>query len=510
MQPARTEVLKDEQQEYSLSTTNISATDGGEIVKWSPSMQSLLEEVPSSFPFRLVVGGALFCVALMTWAWFGKIDKVGKAHGKLIPEGETYKIESLESAKISEISVREGEEIRAGQLLASLDSEREIKEIERLKEILDADRNELSQKQNLLEKAKMESETHKLMARAEVRSQNLAIESASLRVQDISDLLPRKQSELQAYLARQNKSKQLSSLDQEKSAQINTELEEHKKRLQRLRKLVEEGAISQEFVFQAEQNLRQVEQQLLDSKLQGVGNIGEQIFQSEQSLRQIKTGIAENKSELSVARKELEGLQSDLEHKKAENSQIQIASQQKVQQIELEIHQAKNKIAETKNRLAIAKRSLEKRMLRSPVAGTVLAFNVVNTGKVVQSGETVAEVAPTNSPLVLSAVIPDRDAGFIEKGMTAQVKFDAYSYQDYGVIPGKVIEISANTQNDESLGAVYRVKIELERDHISEDSKKVLFKPGQTATADIVIRRLRIIDVILDPIKKLQHDGINL
>ena len=121
-----------------------------------------------------------------------------------------------------------------------------------------------------------------------------------------------------------------------------------------------------------------------------------------------------------------------------------------------------------------------------------------------------AEIAPNGSPLILSALIPDRDAGFIEKGMTAQVKFDAYSYQDYGVIPGKVIEISANTQRDENLGSVYRVKIELERNHISEDSKKVLFKPGQTATADIVIRRLRIIDVLLDPIKKLQHDGINL
>jgi len=500
MQPVKTEVLDDGHQEYSLSTTNISATNRGEIVKWSPSMQSLLEEVPSDLPLRLVTGGVLFCLALFSWAWFGKIEKIGKAQGRLIPKGETYKIESLESAKVSEISVKEGEEIKAGQLLASLDSERETSEVQRLQEILRSNKNELLQKQSLLEKARMEADTHKLMARAEVR----------LKVQDIGDRIPQKQSELQAYLVRKKQSKQLSSLDKEKLSQINTDLEEHKKRLQKLKVLAEEGAISQEFVFQAEQNLRQVEQQFLDSKLQGVGNISEQIFQSEQSLRQIETSLAENKSELGLARKELEGLQSDLEHKKAENSQLKITAQQKIQQIELEIHQTKGKIAETKSQLAIATRALEKRMLRSPVAGTVLAFNVVNTGKIVQSGETVAEIAPDGSPLILSALIPDRDAGFIEKGMRAQVKFDAYSYQDYGVIAGKVIEISANTQKDENLGSVYRVKIELERNHISEDSKKVLFKPGQTATADIVIRRLRVIDVLLDPIKKLKHDGIDL
>ena len=43
-----------------------------------------------------------------------------------------------------------------------------------------------------------------------------------------------------------------------------------------------------------------------------------------------------------------------------------------------------------------------------------------------------------------------------------------------------------------------------------EDREKIYFKAGQTATADIVIRRRRILDVWLEPIKKLQHDGIEM
>jgi HlyD family secretion protein len=473
-------------------------------------MQSLLEEPPSNLPLQLIVGGIVFCLTFFAWAWFGQIDQIGKAQGKLVPKGETYKIESLDSAKISSINVKEGDKIKAGQLIATLDSERETKEVERLEEALASSQVELRQKLNLLEQVKIEVQTQQRIGQAEIRSQQLAIESAISKAQVTSNLLEQQQSELGANLTRQGQTKQLSGLDQAKFNQINADLKEHQQRLAKLKGLAEEGAISQEYIFQAQQAQRQIEQQLIDNKLQGISNINEQIFQSEQSTRNLRSSITENQGALTEAQKEAERLRVELEYKKADSQRVESTAQQKVQQLELEINQAKSKIAETKNLLATAKSQLKKRLLRSPVSGTVLAFNVVNTGKVVQSGETVAEIAPNNSPLVLSAVLPDRDAGFIEKGMTAQVKFDAYSYQDYGVIPGKVSSISANTQTDENLGAVYRVEIELERNYVSDDFKKILFKPGQTASADIVIRHRRIIDLLLEPVKKMQKDGINL
>ena len=128
----------------------------------------------------------------------------------------------------------------------------------------------------------------------------------------------------------------------------------------------------------------------------------------------------------------------------------------------------------------------------------------------VQSGQTIAEIAPHNSPLILSALLPNQEAGFVKTDMPVQIKLDAYSYQDYGTIPGKIISISADTESNEELGAVYRVEIELERDYVTENHQAIKFKPGQTATANIIIRQRRIIDVLLDPIKQLQKDGINL
>lgn len=487
-----------------------SADSKGEIVKWSPAMQSMLEEPPSNLPLQLIAGGVAFCLSFALWAWFGEIEEIGKARGKLVPRGDSYKIESLESAKVSQIAVKEGEEVKVGQTLAELDSEQEAREVARLEKMLSSYQTELRQKRHLLEKVKVEADTHRLIARAEVRGQQSSIDSALAQAEVTDRLLAQRKSELAAYTNRQQNVSDLSELDRQKLAQINAELAEHQRRVARLKPLAEEGAISQEFIFQAQQAERQARQQLIDSKQQNIGSVNEQIFQSEQSLREIEAKIAQSQGELVSARKEIERLQAELEHKKAERQRIELEAQQKIEQLKLEIAQTEAKIGETENLLASARGKLQKRSLTAPVAGTVLSFNVANMGEVVQPGQTVAEIAPDGSPLVLSALLPGHEAGFIERGMTAQVKFDAYSYQDYGVIPGRVISVSTDAKTDEKLGEGYQVRIELERDYITDESKKIRFKPGQTATADIVIRRLRIIDVLLEPIKKLEQDGIDL
>ena len=478
--------------------------------RWSPAMQSLLEEPPSNLPLKSIVGATVFFLFFAIWAWFGEVEKIGKAHGKLVPKEETYKIESLDSAKVSRITVEEGQEVKAGQLIAQLDSDREKREVARLTEMLLAYQMELNQKRQLLEKVEIERETNDSIALAEIQTQESAIASAREKVKVISQLLALQESELAAYTTRQNQVRDLTKIEQEKQAQIDSELNEHQKRVERLKPLLEQGAISQESFFQATQAQRQAKQQSIDSKLQSISNISEQIFQSEQSLREMARRITQSQGELASTHQEIERLQSELAYKKAQRLKSELDTEQKIQQLKLEINQTNTKIAETQNQLANAKSQLNKRFLRSPVAGTILAFNVTNTGKVVQAGETIAEVAPFDSPLVLSAMLPDRDAGFVEREMPAQVKFDAYSYQDYGITPGKVISISSNTKTDENLGAVYEVKIALDRNYITDNFKKVSFKPGQTASADIVIRRRRVIDVLLDPIKKLEQDGIDM
>ncbi len=496
----------------SLSTQNYSNVINfhTENVHWSPPLQNLLDRPPAMLPKQIILGGMVFFLAFGSWAWFGEAEEVGKAQGKLVPKGETYKVESIELGKISRIVVEEGEEVKAGQLLVELDTSLAVKEVERFEQILTASKIELSQKQAQLERVNLEYQTHERISEAETLGQLSAINSAKNQVQVFRQLLAQQKAEIEAYQTRQKLLNFVPKISQERFEQVNLELEAHKARLARLRELEKSGGVSKDFIFQAEQAHRQAKLQLLENKAQEITNVSEQLFQAEQSLRDLNEQKTQSQGELARALKEVEQLEADLKRKQAERSRMMLEAEQKIQQFQLEITQIETKIAETQNLLASAQTKLQEKSLKSPIDGVVLSLNVKNSGKVLNPGETIAEISPHESPLILSAIMPNQESGFIEIGMPVQIKLDAYSYQDFGTIPGKVISISSDAKSDEKLGLVYRVEIELEKDYIVQDRKSIRFKPGQTATADIIIRSRRIVDLFLDPIKKIQKDGIDL
>ncbi len=496
----------------SLSTQNYSNVINfhTENVHWSPPLQNLLDRPPAMLPKQIILGGMVFFLAFGSWAWFGEAEEVGKAQGKLVPKGETYKVESIELGKISRIVVEEGEEVKAGQLLVELDTSLAVKEVERFEQILTASKIELSQKQAQLERVNLEYQTHERISEAETLGQLSAINSAKNQVQVFRQLLAQQKAEIEAYQTRQKLLNFVPKISQERFEQVNLELEAHKARLARLRELEKSGGVSKDFIFQAEQAHRQAKLQLLENKAQEITNVSEQLFQAEQSLRDLNEQKTQSQGELARALKEVEQLEADLKRKQAERSRMMLEAEQKIQQFQLEITQIETKIAETQNLLASAQTKLQEKSLKSPIDGVVLSLNVKNSGKVLNPGETIAEISPHESPLILSAIMPNQESGFIEIGMPVQIKLDAYSYQDFGTIPGKVISISSDAKSDEKLGLVYRVEIELEKDYIVKDRKSIRFKPGQTATADIIIRSRRIVDLFLDPIKKIQKDGIDL
>ena len=63
---------------------------------------------------------ALFCLAL-GWASIGSVDIVATAPGKIIPSGRTKVIQPFETGVVRAIRVRDGQSVRAGDVLIELD-----------------------------------------------------------------------------------------------------------------------------------------------------------------------------------------------------------------------------------------------------------------------------------------------------------------------------------------------------------------------------------------------------
>jgi hemolysin D len=419
---------------------------------WSLALQTVLDQPPATLPSRLTGAGLLFACCFAGWAWFGQVNEVARAPGKLIPKGEVYQIHSIERGKVSQILVKEGQSVQAGQLIATLDPALANHDVARLQQDLTSYQAQLAQTQILLAQTQLQAETRRAIGSAATQAQVGAVTQATANI-----------GTTQAILAQ---------LQLDKSAQL--------ERLQRLQSLAAEGAIAQE-----------------------------QVFQVEQSLRDRQRTIIEHEGNLQHTDAAVKRLQAEVSQKQAEEKDFGLAAAQQIQQMVLRVTELHNKISETQLLIASAQTKLQQLSLYAPVDGVVSTLNVKNIGEVTSSRQPIAEVTPKHQPLVLVATLPNQEAGFVKPGMSVQVKLDAYPFQDYGMVAAQVITISPDTKPDQQLGQVYRVEVRLDQHHIVKDQQKIPFKAGQTATAEIVTRQRRIAELLFEPLKQMQN-GIDL
>jgi hemolysin D len=479
---------------------------------WSTPVQNLLDQPPSAFPQQVMLGGVAFFLIFGTWAWFGEINEIGHARGELIHQGNVHKMQSVESGKISHLAVKEGEPIKAGQVIAELDTQQAQTEIDRLEEQIAAYEIQLVQTQSLIDRQRTESKTLAAISQADLEAQNAVIAQADKNASTIESLIDSLHEDIAESENRRQHLTVRDDITPELLDQLQDEIEANQTRIARLKPLVERGAISQDFLFQAERDLRNSQNTLLRTQLSDKSDRtvdSERLFVAEQSQRDLQSRLTESQGQLEQAQSERDRLLAQFAQKKAEGEKNQLQSHEQIGRLEVELTQIQAKLGETRNLLAIAQTQLEERFLYAPVDGVVLSSPIDHSGEVVQPGQVIAEIAPSSAELVLSAILPNKEAGFIELGMPVQVKFDAYPYQEYGLISGEVTSISPNTQPNEQLGEVYKIEIKLDRNYVTENQEKIYFKPGQTASAEIIIRRRRIIDIILDPIRQLKEGGAN-
>jgi HlyD family secretion protein len=146
------------------------------------------------------------------------------------------------------------------------------------------------------------------------------------------------------------------------------------------------------------------------------------------------------------------------------------------------------------------KEEIEK-TIKAESAGTISEMLFRNTGEIVRASEVLCTIIPSDSPLYMDIKVANKDIGFIEKELEVKYKFDAFPYQDYGMLYGKVSFIPPSAVEDKALGFIYRVHGTIDKPYYEIRDKNYPIKVGMTAVAELVTERKTIFALLFKKFK---------
>lgn len=154
---------------------------------------------------------------------------------------------------------------------------------------------------------------------------------------------------------------------------------------------------------------------------------------------------------------------------------------------------------------------LRKTVIHASATGTIFKLDLLNPGQVVRPGQPVAQIAPSNTTLVVKARVAAQDIGKVRlckeeqvsncKEGKVQLRVSAYPYPDYGTLKAAVRAISPDTITPQSplpsAAPYYEVTIQLERPYLVRSDQSYTIQSGMEVTADIISREETILMFIL-------------
>jgi HlyD family secretion protein len=140
----------------------------------------------------------------------------------------------------------------------------------------------------------------------------------------------------------------------------------------------------------------------------------------------------------------------------------------------------------------------------APVSGVVTDLTSTQPGDKVQANTPLGGIAPSHSRAVVKVEIAENDRAFLREGLPVKLKFNAFPYQRYGVIQGTLEYVSPATKPSlQTRQPVYEARVSLERDYYQVAETRYPLRYGMTAAVEIVVRKRRLIDLILDPFRQI-------
>jgi hemolysin D len=473
---------------------------------WSDGTQEELDSLPQVWTRGLLYFLVVFAAIVLPWSVLSKVDETGVARGRLEPRGATMRLDAPTAGTVAAVRVKEGQQVKKGQVLLELESDLLRADLQQGQTKLEGQKNRLVQLQQGRNQLLTAVTTQQQQNQAQAAEKSAQLDQARQSLSANKTTTPFLVSE---KLAQVNQSKQ--ALNSAKTAAILAEntVQKDLAEVKRYRLLWQQGVIAE--IKLVEVNGIAAKSQQLRSQAQAdVSLAKERLQEQQQSYQKLLQQSQSDRKQVEYKLREQEGNQQSL---RRSGELALLKGREQLKDLDGQIASLQTEITQSQNQIRSLQLQIAQKVVRSPADGTIFQFPTTKPKAYLQTGQLVAQIAPEGSTLVLKAQIPNQNSGFLQVGMPVKLKFDAYPFQDYGVVAGHLrwkSPDSKKVESGQSQVEVFDLEITLEQTTIQAQNQRIVLTPGQTATAEVVVRQRRIIDFILDPFTQLQKGGLKL
>ncbi len=396
------------------------------------------------------------------------IDKVVTAQGRVVAQSATTVIQPLETAIVRSINVREGQRVQAGEVLARLDPTFATADLSALQSQV----------------ASLDAEMGRLQAEADNTAYHPPSDSPVTMLQGA--IFAQRQAERGFKM--ENYKQKLSSLQ----SQVQ-------------RALTDKTAYGERLKLATDLEGKRIELERLQ--------VGSQIARLEaQSARvEAQRGLDSSNAQIMQAARDLQAMEAERNG----------YDQQWRAQVSQDLTEQGRKLSDARENLNKAQLRRQLVEMRATEDSVVLNVAKVSPGSVMQSGEQLLSLVPSNAALEVEINVAGADAGFVHPGNTVTVKLDTFPSTQYGTVEGKVRIVSPDsfTSNpDEKQRGVqqmpgtgpsfYRARVSMDENKLHDTPENFRVGPGMPVTTDIKVGQRTLLSYLLSRVLPVALDGM--
>lgn len=419
---------------------------------------------PSREIRRGVLIAAAFFVLFLGWAAFVPLDAGVHATGQIAVSGNRQTVQHKDGGVVTAIHVREGQHVRAGDVLVEL-SAPELKAAERA---LTSDYLTL-----LAQRSRLMAE------RSGQRNFAPPSEFATLSPQDREIAFQVMQLQRSEMAARSGSISAQQSVLGQRAGQL----------------------VQQQSGYTQQRSALIEQQRLIGEELAGLRSIAAKGFASMNRVRELERAEAELKGQQAAMEAEYARAGEGIGETRMQSLTV---SRQRLEEIETDLKETQSKISETLPKLVATREQLHNSFVRSPATGQVVGLTVFTIGGVVAPGQKLMDIVPDGRELVIQAQLQPADADDAYPGQPAQVRFLSVHNRTLPLFTGTVRTVSADAFNDEKTGrSFFRAEIVVPEKELAR-VRSVLgngeLRPGLPVETVLTVRKRTALQYLLEPL----------